>query len=198
LRRGFAPTWVLLPAERARRQGPDSSRPRPEEGKRPDEIARAGAEAHAQRIGEGCGRQERGERAEQPRQLVGGHEEAAEQVFHRDCLIRLGTCLAPVGVPRPGQTAVTVSVRQSGSEELVEVPAGEIRRLPLATGDTAEVEIRPARGLDMGAGRGRPLRGTVRGGEVGLIIDGRGRPIQMSGNLAQWLEALEAYPATVV
>jgi hypothetical protein len=130
------------------------------------------------------------------------HREAATQVFHRDCLVRLGTCIGPSGVAKPGQVAVTVACRRNGVEEIIEVPAGEMRRIPLGREEALEVEVRPARGMDAGAGRGRPLRTTVRGGEVGVIIDGRGRPIQVPTEpaqrekaLAQWLAELEAYPA---
>jgi uncharacterized protein (TIGR01319 family) len=134
--------------------------------------------------------------------LAGVNREAATQVFRRDCLIRLGACVAFVGVPKPGRTALTVSVRRDGAEEVVEAPAGEIRRLPLGHGETAGLEIRPARGLDVGAGRGRALKATARGGEVGLIIDARGRPLQVPADpaehargLDQWLTALDCYPA---
>src|SRR5207248_3979710 len=37
--------------------------------------------------------------------------EAATQVFDRDCLIRLGTVVAPVGTARPGEEIATVSFR---------------------------------------------------------------------------------------
>jgi uncharacterized protein (TIGR01319 family) len=133
--------------------------------------------------------------------LAGIHREAATQVFHRDCLIRLGTCIAPTGVPRAGRTAVTVVVSRESGLETIEVPAGEIRRLPLGADQSIVVEIRPGRGLDVGAGRGRALQVNVRGGEVGLIIDGRGRPIQVPADpaqreraLHQWLGTLDAYP----
>jgi uncharacterized protein (TIGR01319 family) len=36
------------------------------------------------------------------------HPEAATQVFERDCLIYLGTCIAPVGVAKPGEACCTV------------------------------------------------------------------------------------------
>ena len=35
----------------------------------------------------------------------------------------------------------------------------------------------PARGFDLGAGNGKKVTHEVRGGTVGLIIDGRGRPL---------------------
>jgi uncharacterized protein (TIGR01319 family) len=133
--------------------------------------------------------------------LAGIHPDAATQVFHRDCLIRLGTCIACTGAPKPGRTALTVRLTRAGAEELVEVPGGEIRCVPLAEGESADVEIRPARGLDIGAGRGRAEKMRLQGGVVGLILDARGRPIQIpeepderAAAVQQWLSALEVYP----
>jgi len=129
--------------------------------------------------------------------LAGIHREAATQVFHRDCLIRLGTCLACTGQPRTGQTALTVTL----NGRPLDVPGGEMVCVPLALGESAQIDVKPARGLDVGAGRGRPVAATVHGGEVGLIIDARGRPIQVPADPAawaaavgRWRAALKAYP----
>ena len=59
----------------------------------------------------------------------------------------------------------------------------------------------PAAGVDVGAGRGKALTREVPGGEVGLIIDARGRPIvfpddpaERRGRVRQWQSMLDAYP----
>ena len=49
---------------------------------------------------------------------------------------------------------------------------------------------RPARGVDVGAGAGKELQATVEGGVVGLILDGRGRPLVLPKEGAQRREAL--------
>jgi uncharacterized protein (TIGR01319 family) len=99
--------------------------------------------------------------------------EAATQVFERDCLIRLGDCIAPVGTAKEGDECLTAQV----NGEMISLRFGEIRLLPLALGETATVEVHPARGFDVGAGKGKPKTFTVEGGTVGLIFDCRGRPI---------------------
>ncbi len=126
------------------------------------------------------------------------HREAAIQVFHRDCIVRLGTCIACSDVPKPGRVALTVTM--PGGEE-IPVDAGEIAVAPLGLGETAEVEVKPGRGLDVGAGRNKTLTKTVVGGEVGLILDGRGRPIQTpedpterAAACTRWLKTLDCYP----
>jgi hypothetical protein len=99
--------------------------------------------------------------------------EAAAQVFERDCLIKLGTAIFPVGSGREGDACCTVTI----NGEQVEVKVGQIMVLPLGVNERADVEINPSRGFDMGEGRGKPLTTSVEGGVVGLIIDARGRPL---------------------
>ncbi|HIE52404.1 MAG TPA: methylaspartate mutase [Armatimonadetes bacterium] len=124
--------------------------------------------------------------------------EAAAQVFDRDCLIRLGTVIAPVGLAKPGETIATVSV-EGGGLNLQEEPLtfGTLRVLPLPEGATAQVTIHPQHGFDAGEGRNRRVVRTVTGGVVGLLLDARGRPLCLPENdrtrietLRTWLEAL--------
>ncbi len=119
--------------------------------------------------------------------------EAATQVFDRDCLIRLGTVIAPVGLAR-GDEPLAV-VRLDGRE--VPIRPGALEVLPLAEGKWKEVVITPARCVDVGAGKGKPHTARVRGGVTGLILDGRGRPLQLpaepatrAAKLREWLRAL--------
>jgi uncharacterized protein (TIGR01319 family) len=121
------------------------------------------------------------------------HPEAATQVFDRDCLIKLGTVIAPVGTARDGDEAATVVL----NGETIPLRYGSLAVRPLGVGEKASVEVRPARGFDAGAGRGRPLTTTVEGGVVGLILDARGRPLALPSTddariarLREWLAAL--------
>ena len=127
------------------------------------------------------------------------NEAAATQVFERDCLIHLGTCIAPVGVASPGGVGITIT------GDLTEtVLFGELRLYPLGVGEKARVTIQPERRLDMGAGRGQPVEAEVEGGVVGLVVDTRGRPLETANASAErvallkkWFEALEVYPEVV-
>ncbi len=101
--------------------------------------------------------------------------EAATQVFHRDCLVKLGSCISPVGSCK--EKDVIVSVQMDG--QLITVKCGELKLLPLAPGEKRNVVIQPARGVDVGAGKGKQLNSTVEGGVVGLMIDGRCRPLNL-------------------
>jgi len=118
--------------------------------------------------------------------------DAASQVFKLDCLIKLGSTIVPIGVGKEGQTACTINM----DGELIEVSFGSIRVIPMDVGVKKSVEVAPSRGFDVGAGKNRPHLMEVEGGVVGLIIDARGRPLQLPTEdgqrirkLVEWLEA---------
>jgi len=120
--------------------------------------------------------------------------EAATQVFERDCLIKLGHCIAPVGAAKEGDPCVTIT---TGKGESIAVKFGELRLIPLGEGETDRVTIAPARGFDVGEGKGKMRTAAVEGGVVGLIIDARGRPLALpsepqprTSKLIEWLTAL--------
>jgi uncharacterized protein (TIGR01319 family) len=130
------------------------------------------------------------------------HAEAAVEVFERDCLIRLGAVLAPTGPGRAGRPCVTLELTAPGAPpDTRRIAWGSILRLPLPETGTAHLVAIPERGVDLGAGRGRPLEAEVRGGVVGLVVDARGRPLVLPRDaderiplLRGWNEALDAYP----
>ena len=125
-------------------------------------------------------------------------EDVAREVFYRDCLIPLGTCIAPRGAGRPGQPCVRVQVRGGQQRE---VAFGEMALMPLGEGERATVTIDPVRRFDVGAGPGWTVTAEVEGGVVGLIIDARGRPIALAddqteraASIRRWNEELRVYP----
>lgn len=133
------------------------------------------------------------------------HPDIAHQIFRRDCLIPLGPVVAPQGAVKDGSEVMTVTLHpQAGEAQEATVLGGQMLRLPLAAGEKARLVVRPAKGLDMGAGKGKPIEQTVEGGVVGIILDGRGRPLQLPDELAQrnaklleWLLAVGAMDASV-
>jgi uncharacterized protein (TIGR01319 family) len=130
------------------------------------------------------------------------NEEAAWQVFDRDCLIRLGTVIAPVIVEKAGKTTLRAKVEYPDRRvEEVDLRFGEILKLDLPLGVKAKVYLEPIRGADVGEGRGKKFVAEVEGGVVGLIFDGRGRPLvipereeERVESLMRWFESLDVYP----
>lgn len=129
------------------------------------------------------------------------HPQAALEVFERDCLIYLGTCVAPAGAGKEGKPCFRYEIRSASLNESGAIACGEQKRLPLGPGETARVIIDPVRGFDCGAGSGKRVEREIKGGTVGIILDGRGRPIALPENpqarrtaVAAWSRALDQYP----
>ena len=127
--------------------------------------------------------------------------EAATQVFERDCLIHLGTAIAPVGVAKAGEICLSIEVRIAGNPPIMEdVPYGELRLYPLPLGEKASLKLQPSRRFDVGAGNGQTVEVEAMGGVVGLVVDTRGRPFEVPtdaqqrvAQLTKWQSALDAY-----
>lgn len=126
--------------------------------------------------------------------------DAAMEVFWRDCLIPLGAVVAPVGRFKPAKVILRARLqRRSGPVEEIELRAGELVRVALADGEEGLLTLEPARGYDVGAGRGRPMQRRVWGGKVGIVFDGRGRPLRFAPKpeerrqqLIKWARAVGA------
>jgi uncharacterized protein (TIGR01319 family) len=121
------------------------------------------------------------------------HPAAATEVFEKDCLVHLGTCIAPVGRARGGKLLELRYKREGGEWKHESLAAGELRVIELPDG--AQCVLEPARGVDVGGGPGEAVQRELRGGVVGLVLDGRGRPLQVERAAAQrWSAAAGLYP----
>jgi len=113
--------------------------------------------------------------------------EAAKEIFFKDCLVPLGTVVAPLC----GKTAIGAELlRIEGllGGDLI-LKHGEIVSVPLAAGEDVDLEIHPlSKQIDIGQGLGRSLKCRLSGGHVGLILDGRGRPLVHSKEAEQRIE----------
>ena len=129
------------------------------------------------------------------------NEQAAMDVFVHDCMIYLGTCIAPIGQDKAGERCLDYTIALPTGEVKGTLKFGEIRLLPLGVSEEAMMHVKPARNVNVGAGRGETLERRVRGGVVGLMLDGRGRPLRLPPRhedrvrlLTQWHQALNLYP----
>jgi uncharacterized protein (TIGR01319 family) len=128
-------------------------------------------------------------------------EEAATQVFERDCIVYLGTCIAPVGPCSSDAPMLRLeAILPSGEKVDRELGGGRILKLPLGEDEEAQATVTPLqKKLDVGAGPGKQWTGSLRGGVVGLVVDTRGRPIVLpeegrTAALQEWVAEMEEYP----
>ncbi len=118
--------------------------------------------------------------------------DAAKQVFEFDCIVKCGHCIAPVGVAKEGDPCVSITT-PAGRED---VKYGQIKVIPIGRNEFMDVTIEPAKGFDVGAGKGKTVKQKLEGGTVGIMIDARGRPFtlptetaQRTAKLREWLQA---------
>ena len=134
--------------------------------------------------------------------LASVDEQAATDVFERDCIVYLGTCVAPVGDGKDGEICMTYELTGSSGSRSGELVVGELTLLPLTEGTESSLRLVPGRGWDVGAGPGQELTSQVTGGAAGVMMDARGRPLRMPDSeharhamVASWNQSLNLFPA---
>jgi uncharacterized protein (TIGR01319 family) len=140
--------------------------------------------------------------------LATTHPHIAAEVFDKDCLVRLGTCVAPVSSTktRDGQPALEYKlIMPSGEIKSGTLGFGKMAVIPLPVGAKINGTFRPLGQFDLGAGKGRPLDAELEGGLVGIVMDCRGRPLELPASdservakLIEWIEALGMYDVDAV
>ncbi len=144
--------------------------------------------------------------------LARADESLAALVLSEGWYERLGVVVAPVPRERGGSLfrrigarIATVRVeREDGTQVRETVEYGSLKRIPLRENEVVRVTVSPDRRHDAGAGYGMTAR-LAGGGRLGVILDGRGRPVSLPQNpsrrrsrIASWLKTLEAYPEAVL
>ena len=130
------------------------------------------------------------------------NENAATDVFVRDCMVYLGTCVAPIGRLKDGERLAEYELTfPDGRVVKDQLKMGEVRLFPLGLNQKARLAMQPVKTVNLGQGMGTPVSREVQGGVVGLLLDGRGRPLQLPADeparvaaLTKWFESVDLYP----
>ena len=71
---------------------------------------------------------------------------------------------------------------------------GEIKLIELEN-SKCDIKLNPEKNYDIGAGKGNPINTTIKVGDVGIVLDGRGRPIQFKTNedIIEWSRATKEF-----
>ena len=126
---------------------------------------------------------------------------AALEVFEKDCLIRLGTCIAPVG-KFDEKKAILKAKLEYGDGKINEIILDGGQLVLVDAGyEQIDITLTPSKGVDVGAGVNEVIQTKIFGGEVGIIFDCRGRPFNLSdqtdhriSDLKTWSKSLKEYP----
>ncbi|MGI6643113.1 MAG: glutamate mutase L [Bacillota bacterium] len=127
---------------------------------------------------------------------------AAQEILETEALVPLGTVIAPVG-PQVAPGIEIAKVEIDG--EVHWVVSGELQVVPLSAGQSVTVNVTPKKEFTVGKASGVPVTARAMGGTVGIILDGRGRPIAMPVSederisaVRKWLMAMDVYPSAIL
>jgi uncharacterized protein (TIGR01319 family) len=139
------------------------------------------------------------------------HTKAAVEVFNKDCLIHLGTCIAPSGELKEEKDILKYKFEMPDDQTIEGVlKYGEMKKYPLSLDEKgnplkAKAILDPLRGFDLGAGKGAKVEKDIHGGVTGIILDGRGRPFTLPtddkirvNKLKEWMIALDIYSKEIL
>jgi hypothetical protein len=122
------------------------------------------------------------------------------QVLESGAMSNLGSVISPVFKEKDGEVVLRIKLKEENSaEQEFEIRQGEIVRLPLSVGNIAKIQLKPQKRMNSFPGFSRLSSGfIVTGGELGVIVDTRGRPIKLPSDPAlrrerneKWVQSLQ-------
>jgi hypothetical protein len=125
------------------------------------------------------------------------------QVLESGAFLSAGTVVSPV-VDAPYGTPILRAklTYANGSEARMDLKYGSLETLPLSSGEAGTLKIECLRGADIGfgPGRGGPNKNgsiPVSGGAVGVVFDGRGRPLNLPTDPVRRRELIKKWSWTL-
>jgi hypothetical protein len=116
--------------------------------------------------------------------LASDYPAVAVHVLEGGALLELGWVIAPVGHGPKGKRALRVIVEsETKGQYRIDAEFGELIAVPLPSGVPAELTLKPERKVDVGRGPGKGRKVTIHGGAVGLVVDMRGRPLELPSDV---------------
>lgn len=120
------------------------------------------------------------------------------QVIESGAFIGLGTVVNVVAPGSYGDQILRAKLTYSdGTEARAEVRFGGLEILPLPNGQSARLSLQPLNRADAGLGPGKSGTVTVTGGALGVVIDARGRPLQIPADPVRRRELMKRWSYAV-
>ena len=105
------------------------------------------------------------------------------QALETGAFVNLATVIAPVSSAKYGTSILKASVRRAdGSVSTEEVKQGGFKVISLRIGETADLNLQPLKRTDIGLGAGKKISTKVSGSALGIVLDGRGRPLDLTSD----------------
>ena len=102
------------------------------------------------------------------------------QVLESGAFMSLGTIISVISSAKYGTPVVRARLTYpDGTDARAEVKFGGLEIIPLGMGQTARLTLQPLHRSNVGNGPGRNVAVQVVGGVMGVVIDARGRPLDL-------------------
>ncbi|RMG40512.1 MAG: methylaspartate mutase [Candidatus Dadabacteria bacterium] len=118
------------------------------------------------------------------------YPDAADEIFVEDCLINIAHSIVPVYRERKNMN-LTLARVWVDNNLVGEVVKDSVSVIELGEGMQLTLRVEPLeKHIDVGAGAGKVLEKTIESGMLGLILDGRNRPIAVKENQVAYQKEL--------
>ena len=120
------------------------------------------------------------------------------QVIESGAFLSVGTVVAPVVSANYGTPILrAILTYENGAEARMDLKYGSLETLPLSSGEAGKLAIQCLRGADVGFGPGRSGSISVTGGALGVVFDGRGRPLNLPADAVRRRELIKKWTWTL-
>ena len=120
------------------------------------------------------------------------------QVLESGAFLSVGTVVAPVVSAAYGTPILRATLTyENGSESRMDFIYGSLATLPLSSGEAGKLTVQCLRGADVGFGPGRGGTIPVSGGALGVVFDGRGRPLDLPADGVRRRELIKKWNWTL-
>jgi hypothetical protein len=116
------------------------------------------------------------------------------QVLESGAFMSVGTVISPVVTTNYNTPILRAKLTyENGTEARTNLRFGHIETLPLASGETGTLTVQCTRGADIGFGPNRGGAIPVSGGVLGVVFDGRGRPLDLPADAGRRRELIKKW-----
>ena len=120
------------------------------------------------------------------------------QVLESGAFLSVGTVVAPVVSAAYGTPILRATLTyENGTESRMDMKYGSLETLPLSSGEAGKLTVQCLRGADVGFGPGRGGTIPVSGGALGVVFDGRGRPLDLPADGVRRRELIKKWNWTL-
>jgi hypothetical protein len=119
-------------------------------------------------------------------------------VVDSGAFMSIGTVVSPAVRAAYGSQILRARLTyEDGTEGRVDLKFGTLELLPLPSRQSGKLFLQPVGHADVGFGPGRSGEVTATGGSLGVVFDGRGRPLDLPSDAVRRRELIKKWHWTL-